>query len=70
VTWPYDVRRNGVHLEQVESLPPPDVLLWSGKDIQWALQRQAMREGLHRKLRHAIEQGFADFDLINKGGFS
>jgi hypothetical protein len=129
VTWPYDVRRNGVHLEQVdgaiyfdgltclieakdqaepidfmaisrmkakllrrprtvigavfgveefsraaihltESLPPPDVLLWRGKEIAWALQRRAMREGLQRKLRHAIEQGFADFNLTMDGEIS
>jgi hypothetical protein len=129
VTWPYDVRRNGVHLEQVdgavyfdgltclietkdqsepidflaitrmkaklmrrprtvigavfgvgdfsraalqltESLPPPDVLLWRGRDIAWALQRRAMREGMRRKQRHAIEQGFADFDLVDEGRLS
>ncbi len=122
MTWPYEVRRNGVLLEQVdgavycdgvtclietkdqaspidfmaisrmkvrlqrrprtvigavfstgeftrtavqltESLPPPDVLLWDGVDIEWALLRRGMREGLRQKLRHAIEQGFADFRL-------
>jgi len=125
VTWPYEVRRNGVLLEQVdgavycdgltclietkahsepidflaisrmktrllrrprtvigavfgigefsraailltENLPPPDVLLWRGRELAWALQRQAMREGLNRKMRHAIEEGFADFDLIEE----
>jgi Restriction endonuclease len=126
VTWPYEVRRKGVLLEQVdgavycdgttclieakahsepidfmaisrmkarllrrprtvigavfsvgefteaayqltECLPPPDVLLWDGDDLGWALQRQAMREGMRKKLRHAIEQGFADLELTRQG---
>ena len=127
VTWPYDVRRNGLLLEQVdgavhcdgisclietkahsepieflaisrmkarllrrprtvigavfgtgdfspaailltENLPPPDVLLWQGRELAWALGRQAMREGLRRKMRYAVEQGFADFNLARQEG--
>jgi hypothetical protein len=127
VIWPYEVRRNGVLLEQVdgaiyfdgvtclietkdqsepidfmaisrmkaklmrrpravigavfgtgeftpaalhltEMLPPPDVLLWSGRDIGWALQRQAMREGMRKKWRQAMEQGFVDLNLDDRGG--
>ncbi|WP_224243591.1 hypothetical protein [Hyalangium gracile] len=57
-------------LHLVECLPPPDVLLWTGDDIRWALEWQAMREGLRRKLRHAIEQGFVDLELPDPGGDS
>jgi hypothetical protein len=54
----------------MECLPPPDVLLWDGPDIEWALLRCGMREGLRQKLRHAIEQGFADFRLAKQEGLS
>ncbi|MCY1021160.1 hypothetical protein [Pyxidicoccus sp. MSG2] len=122
VTWPYEVRRGGLLLEQIDGavyfdglaclveakawstpldfsviakmkaqllrrptmtlgavfllgeasdaaislthlLPPPNVQLWNGTDLAWAMERGALREGLKRKLRHAIEQGFADLML-------
>lgn len=53
-----------------ETLPPPDVLLWSGKDIAWALRRRAMRTGLRRKHRYAIEHGFPHLPLTQKEGTS
>jgi hypothetical protein len=37
-----------------------------GAEVTW----RAMREGLQRKLRHAIEQGFADFNLTRDGEIS
>ncbi len=49
-----------------ETLPPPDVLLWTGKDIAWALRRRAMRAGLRRKHRYAIEHGFPHLSLTKK----
>ncbi|MFP2905690.1 restriction endonuclease [Pyxidicoccus sp. 3LFB2] len=126
VTWPYEVRRNGLLLEQVDGavyfdglsclveakdwrtpvdfsvvakmktqllrrpamtlgavflsgtfsdaatslaqlLPPPNVQLWNGDDLAWAMERGALREGLKRKLRHAIEQGFGDLLLSGEG---
>lgn len=122
VTWPYEVRRNGLLLEQIDGavyfdglaclveakawstpldfsviakmkaqllrrptmtlgvvfmlggvsaaavsmihlLPPPNVQLWIGEDLAWAMERGALREGVRRKLRHAIEQGFEDLIL-------
>jgi hypothetical protein len=125
VTWPYEVRRNGVLLEQIDGavhfdglaclveakawkkrldysviakmkaqllrrpmltlgavfqvgdfseaavnlthlLPPPNVLLWPGADVDWALRRRALREGMKLKLRHAIEQGFGDLGLAER----
>ncbi|QSQ24247.1 hypothetical protein JY651_04585 [Pyxidicoccus parkwayensis] len=122
VTWPYEVRRNGLLLEQIDGavyfdglaclveakawstpldfsaiakmktqllrrptmtlgavfllgrvsdaaltlnqlLPPPNVQVWDGDELAWAMERGALREGLKRKLRHAIEQGFEDLIL-------
>lgn len=122
VSWPYEVRQNGVLLEQIDGavyfdglaclveakvwkrqvdysviakmkaqllrrpmmtlgavfqigtfsqaavslthlLPPPNVLLWDGDDLDWALECGALRTGLKLKLRHAIEQGFANLSL-------
>jgi hypothetical protein len=46
-----------------EMLPPPDVLLWKGKELEWALQGRRLLEGMRRKLRYAVETGFSDLDL-------
>jgi hypothetical protein len=45
-------------------LPPPDVLLWEGVEIDWALRGRRLLEGMRRKLRHAVETGFADLELV------
>lgn len=48
----------------MQLLPPPDVLLWEGAEIDFALRGQRLLEGMRRKLRHAVETGFADLDLV------
>lgn len=52
-------------LSLLRMLPPPDVLLWEGEEIDFALQGQRLLEGMRRKLRHAVETGFADWDLVD-----
>jgi hypothetical protein len=129
VTWPYEVRRDGTLLEQVdgavyfeglaclieardwrvpldfmsvaqmkmrllrrpkmtlgavfnngtfteaahrmaELLPPPDVLLWERQAIAQALEQGTLREGMKRKLRYAIEQGFVEREAPVGGDLS
>jgi hypothetical protein len=48
----------------MQMLPPPDVFLWDGAEIDFALQGQRLLEGMRRKLRHAVETGFADLNLV------
>ncbi len=48
----------------VEMLPPPDVLLWEGAEIDLALRGQRLLEGMRMKLRHAVETGFVDLKLV------
>jgi hypothetical protein len=50
----------------VEMLPPPDVLLWRGEEIDLALRGQRLLDGMRRKLRHAVETGFADLNLVER----
>jgi hypothetical protein len=129
VTWPYDVRKDGVLLEQIdgavyfdglaclieakdwskaldvvsiaqmkarllrrprmtlgaifsngrftnaahrmaEFLPPPDVLLWGVKAVDHALRHGALRAGMKRKLRYAIEHGFIEQDAPETEGLA
>jgi hypothetical protein len=44
----------------MEMLPPPDVLLWQGEELEQALREHRLLEGMRRKLRHAVERGFAE----------
>lgn len=44
----------------VEMLPPPDVLLWEGEEIDQALRGHQLLKGMRRKLRYAVEMGFAE----------
>ncbi|MCY1080453.1 hypothetical protein [Archangium lansingense] len=44
----------------VEMLPPPDVLLWEGEEIDQALRGRRLLDGMRRKLRYAVEMGFAE----------
>ncbi len=44
----------------MEMLPPPDVLLWQGEELEQALREHRLLEGMRRKLRHAVEMGFAE----------
>lgn len=48
----------------LEMLPPPDVLLWRGEEIELALRGRRLLDGMRRKLRHAVETGFADLNLV------
>lgn len=50
-------------------LPPANVLLWRGEETDRALRRRLLREGMTRKLRHAVEYGFAFLDLMDQGDF-
>jgi hypothetical protein len=53
-------------LALADLLPPPNVLLWGGPEINLALRRQRLRAGMERKLQYAIEHGFPDLDLTEK----
>ncbi len=55
---------SGAVSKLVRMLPPPDVLLWEGVEIDWALRGRRLLEGMRRKLRHAVETGFADLELV------
>ncbi len=48
-------------------LPPVDVLLWTGKDMDWALWEGRLCEGTRQKLRAAVEYGLADKKLVEEG---
>lgn len=50
----------------VQMLPPTDVLLWRGAEIDLALRRQLLCDGMKRKLRYAMEHGFPDLDLTEE----
>jgi hypothetical protein len=43
---------------------PINVLLWNADDIEYGLIRSAMRSGLQKKFRYAIEHGFSDYSLL------
>jgi hypothetical protein len=51
----------------VQMLSPTDVLLWRGAEIDLALRRQRLCDGMRRKLRYAVEYGFPDLDLTEEG---
>ncbi|WP_257455313.1 hypothetical protein [Archangium lipolyticum] len=53
----------------MEMLPPPDVLLWEGGEIDLALRGQRLLDGMRRKLRHAVEMGFAELGRRNRRVF-
>ncbi len=44
-------------------LSPQTVLLWRGEDVEVALRKKKMREGLLAKLRHAVEYAIPDYRL-------
>lgn len=46
-------------------LPPPDVLLWRGAEIELALRERRLIEGMRRKLRYAVEMGLVELDLMD-----
>lgn len=42
---------------------PQTILLWPGDEVDYALRRRCMREGLVAKYRYCIEHGFPDYDI-------
>lgn len=50
-------------------MPPPDVLLWTGTEIDLALRGRRLLEGMRAKLRHAVEMGSAELDLSKRSDF-
>jgi hypothetical protein len=46
-------------------LPPPDVLLWRGAEIDVALRERRLIEGMKRKLRYAVEMGLVELNLMD-----
>jgi hypothetical protein len=44
-------------------IAPQTILLWKRQDIEFALTKKLMIEGLIRKYRHAVEQGLPDLLL-------
>ncbi len=55
--------------QMAEFLPPPDVLLWEDRAIGQALAQGTLRDGMKRKLRHAIEHGFVERDALMEADF-
>lgn len=51
-------------LELSRRLSPADVLLWRGREIDRALRKGWLCEGMKKKLIHAVKTGFADLDLV------
>jgi hypothetical protein len=46
-------------------LAPQTILLWHGRELEFVLQRRAIRAALVRKYRYCVEQGFADFNIVD-----
>jgi hypothetical protein len=42
---------------------PQTVLLWSGEDVHFSIERGKMRQGMLVKMRHMVEQVMPDYDL-------
>lgn len=62
VTWLGAVFSTGTFTEpairMTELLAPQDVLLWEGEELSSAIAQGALRDGMRRKLRYAVENGF------------
>lgn len=50
-------------LSQANLLPPANVLLWNKREMDLALRQGRLKEGMHLKLKFAIEQGSSDVNL-------
>ncbi|MFL5354553.1 hypothetical protein [Archangium sp.] len=50
-------------------MPPPDVLLWTGDEIDLALRGRRLLKGMRAKLRHAVEMGSAELNLLDRSDF-
>lgn len=42
------------------------ILLWRGEEIDYALRRRYMRQGLIAKYRHCVEHGLPNYNIIKK----
>jgi hypothetical protein len=51
-------------LTLAQFLAPQTILLWNGRDLNYALRERKVREGLRRKYRHALEEGAPDLQLV------
>jgi hypothetical protein len=40
------------------------ILLWEVEDVDYALQRQQLRQGLLQKNRHCVERGLPHYSLV------
>ena len=59
--------RQGLTVAALEVGLPRNILLWQGDEIAVAIRNQKMLEGLRIKLRHAIEDGVRDYNLLGEG---
>ena len=57
---------SGAASSLMDMLPPPDVLLWEGEELEQALREHRLLEGMRRKLRHAVEMGFAEVKSLDR----
>lgn len=44
-------------------LSPQTVLLWEGDEVELAISKEIMVAGLLAKFRHAVEEGFPDYNI-------
>jgi len=44
-------------------ISPQTILLWSGAEVNYALQNRYMKQGLIEKYQHAVEHGLPDYDI-------
>ncbi len=44
-------------------ISPQTILLWSGAEVDYALQHDYMRQGLIEKYRYAVEYGLPDYNI-------
>lgn len=47
-------------------MAPQTMLLWTGYEVAYALENKLMRRALVAKYRHCIEEGFPNYDVIDK----
>ncbi len=50
-------------LTLAQFIAPQTILLWSGDEVDYALQNRYMRKGLVAKYRYCIEFGLPDYDI-------
>jgi hypothetical protein len=45
-------------------LSPQTILLWTGEELEYALERSLMRKGLAEKFYHCVENALPDYNLL------